>query len=47
VQVRKTEVDFPDSIDDTLCVVQASSAVAAAGGSTRKPVVVRGVGVSR
>jgi len=47
VTVRKSEADFPDSIDDTLCVVQASDAVAAAGGSTRKPVAVRGGGVSR
>lgn len=47
VVVRKSAQDFPDSVDDTLCVVQASSAVAADGGSTRKPLMIRGVGVSR
>ena len=47
VEVRKTAGDFPDSPDDTLCVVSASSVVAAAEGSKKKPVPVRSVGVSR
>jgi len=47
IEVRKTAGDFPDSPDDTLCVVSASSAVAAAEGSKKKPVPVRSVGASR
>ncbi|GDX93992.1 hypothetical protein LBMAG46_40020 [Planctomycetia bacterium] len=47
IEVRKTAGDFPDSPDDTLCVVSASSAVAAAEGSKKKPVPVRSVGVSK
>lgn len=47
IEVRKEVGDFPDSTDDTLCLVTASGSVSASTGSKKRPVIVREVGAVR